>query len=218
MLSIETIRLKFRNKVFIPLTAKTRHKRLSIKDFTIISNNCWGGTIYESYGVQKASPTVGMFIMPDDYLMLIENLEYYLKQELVFIEPIKSKWLSQLSHKDNWGKYLIGKLGDIELHMLHYHDENVARKKWMDRIERVNWDKIIYKFNDQNGCKREHIERFLGMELKNKLCFVSKVEFKVSDDVILIRQPARYRDGIKASREPFGKTCYIDITSYLNNI
>lgn len=218
MISIETIRLKFRNKVLIPLTAKRRYRKLVTKDFTIISNNCWGGTIYESYGLRKTSPTIGMFIMPDDYLMLIENLEYYLKQELVFIEPSKSKWVSQLSSKDNWGKYIIGRLDDIELQMLHYHDESIARKKWMDRISRVNWDKIIYKFNDQNECKKEHIERFLEMELKNKICFVSKIEFKISDDVILIRQPARYRDGIKASREPFGKTRYIDITSYLNNI
>lgn len=38
-----------------------------MREFTIISNNCWGGTVYESYGLPKQSPTVGMFVMPRDF-------------------------------------------------------------------------------------------------------------------------------------------------------
>ena len=38
--------------------ADYRKKKLKSTDFTIISNNCWGGMIYESYNLPKESPTV----------------------------------------------------------------------------------------------------------------------------------------------------------------
>lgn len=217
--SEEAIRLKIRNKIYIPLTCGMRRKKLNFEDFTIISNNCWGGTVYESYGIKKMSPTVGMFIMPEDYLKLISNLRYYLEQPLDFISPSESKWEPVLNNKSNWGTYLIGKLEDIELQMLHHHDEAIARRKWEERILRINWSRLIFKFNDQNGATVNDIKNFLELPLENKLCFVASKQMKVNDDVILINQPSKYKvDGVKASREPFGHSRLIDITGYINNI
>jgi len=217
-LSAETIRLKVRNKIFIPLTFRSRGKKLRCKSFTIISNNCWAGTVYESYGLKKQSPTVGMFIMPDDYIKLARNFEHYMKQTPKIIPLEMSKWKSELEHKDNWGTYPVARLDDIELHLLHYHDEEMFMEKWKRRVERIDKKRIIFKFNDQNGCREKHIKEFMSLPIKNKLCFVSKKELKISDDVLLIKQPERYKDGIKASREPFGRTKYIDMTSYLNSL
>ena len=61
MPSIEGFRIKFRNIIYIPLTGKWRGRKLKNRDFTIISNNCWGGTVYEAHNLQKQSPTVGLF-------------------------------------------------------------------------------------------------------------------------------------------------------------
>lgn len=91
-LNEETFRLKFRNLIYLPLTTKIRRKTLKDDIFTIISNNCWGRTVYESYGMRKISPTVGLFIMPEDYLKFVSNLNYYLEQPLKFIDPDNSKW------------------------------------------------------------------------------------------------------------------------------
>ena len=44
--------------------ADWRKKQLKSTDFTIISNNCWGGMIYESYNLPKESPTVGNYSLP----------------------------------------------------------------------------------------------------------------------------------------------------------
>lgn len=218
-ISRETLRLKIRNKIYIPLTASRRKKKLLADDFTIISNNCWGGTVYESYGMRKMSPTVGMFIMPSDFIRLAGNLKAYLEKPLVFISPDESKWHDTLCHKENWGTYLIAQLGDIELHMLHYHDRETAERKWNSRVKRVNYDRLLFKFNDQNGCTMEEIKAFLELPIPNKLCFVCRREWKLSDQVIWIRQPASdSRDGVKASREPFGKSGYLDLTSYLNHL
>lgn len=219
MVDEETIRLKFRNKVYLPLTKNLRRKKLKDNNFTIISNNCWGGTVYESYGIKKLSPTVGMFIMPEDYLKFVANLDYYLKQPLEFIDPDDSKWREVLQKKSNWKTYLVGKIGDIELQMLHHHNEDVARRKWESRIKRVNKNRLIFKFNDQNGATREQIERFMKLPLENKLCFVADEAFQVTKEVIVIKQPKKYKmRGIMASREPFGNSKYINITDYINKI
>lgn len=219
MIDEETLRLKFRNKIYLPLTRKWRRRKIQFTDFTIISNNCWGGTVYESYGIKKMSPTVGMFIMPEDYLKFVSNLDYYLSQELIFVEPDESKWKVELGNKGNWGTYLIGKLDDIELQMLHYHDKEMALSKWKSRVKRVNKNRLIFKFNDQNGATKEQIEKFTTLPLDNKLCFVSKKEYRELKDTKFIIQPHKYEgEGIKASREPFGKSKYIDMSEYINSI
>ena len=69
----------------IPLFADFKRAKLNNTDFTIISNNCWGGVCYNQFGIKKLSPTVGCFIMTDDYLKFITNLNYYLEQELKII-------------------------------------------------------------------------------------------------------------------------------------
>lgn len=78
MLTIEGLRLKL---LKYPRTGKlfTKHrtKQLVNKQFTIISNNCWGGMIYESYNLPKESPTVGLFFMADDYINFLKHLKEY---------------------------------------------------------------------------------------------------------------------------------------------
>ena len=218
-LNEETFRLKFRNLIYLPLTKNMRRKTLKNDNFTIISNNCWGGTVYESYGIRKMSPTVGMFIMPEDYLKFVANLDYYLKRPLEFIDPDDSKWKETLQGKSNWKTYLIARLDDIELQMLHHHDEAVARRKWEDRIKRVNRDRLIFKFNDQNGATKEQIRRFMKLPLEHKLCFVATPDYKVNGNVVFVKQPRKYSGGgIKASREPFGKSRYIDLTAFINSV
>jgi uncharacterized protein (DUF1919 family) len=65
--------LKFKRVRF----AEQRRKKLTQTDFTIISNNCWGGMIYESYNLPKESPTVGLFFMASDYIRFLDHLKEY---------------------------------------------------------------------------------------------------------------------------------------------
>lgn len=214
----EALRLYCRNKIVIPLIKTRQNSELKQKKFTIISNNCWGGTVYESYDLQKQSPTIGMFIMPKDYLKLINNLEYYFSLSIEFIEPDESKWKVLLENKSNWGKYLIAKLGDIELHMLHYHDKELALEKWNNRVNRIKWERLLIKFNDQNGCTKQDIQDFLKIPYKNKVCFIANPTLKVnSKDVILIEQED-VTEGIKASREPYKNSKYLNLTKLLNSL
>ena len=164
--------LKLNEGVF----AKRRQKQLKKKEFTIISNNCWGGYIYRLFNSQYQSPTVGLFIMPDDYIRFINNLEHYIKDcKLEFIKPEESKHYKELKEHDRFGEYPIGVLDDVEICFMHYKTEKEALEKWTRRAKRINWDNLIIKFCDQNGCTAKHIKEFNKIaKYKKMICFTAK--------------------------------------------
>ena len=215
MPTIEGLRLKI---LKYPRTGKliTKHRKEQLKnnDFTVISNNCWGGMIYESYSIPKKSPTVGMFFMADDYIKFLTHLREYIAAPLCFIQPEDSRWKNENATRGDkrFGSYPVGKLEisiggqteSIEIFFLHYHSAQEAKDKWERRIKRINWDKLFVKFNDQNGCTEEHIKAFDELPYKNKVCFTVKAypEYK---SVIRIKAPKSHKF-IRASYEPFGNS------------
>lgn len=226
-MTYEGVRLKvleMRRKAF----ARRRSKKLKCKEFTIISNNCWGGMVYESYGLPKQSPTVGLFFMADDYLKFISDLKGYINSELRFIEPSASKWKDapEISGDKRCGTYPIGLLSngidEVEIFFLHFHSKEEAKEKWDRRCARIRWDKLLIKFNDQNGCSEEHIERFAGLDFENKLFFTSKrwdesLVKKFGAGYCYIQQ-FREREHVLASYEPFGRSRIIDINQVINSL
>lgn len=227
MASIEGLRLKIRNKLWIPLTCKWRGNKLTNRNFTILSNNCWGGTVYEAHNLPKSSPTVGLFFMADDYIKFLSHLKEYLSSDLTFIRPEDSRWKDKeaTSGDGRWGTYPIGKLEiyngrggieSIEIFFLHYHSEKEAKEKWERRIKRINWNRLLVKFNDQNGCTEEHIKVFDALPYKNKICFTVK-EYPQYASVVRVKAPKSH-EFIRASYEPFGRSKSIDITKVLNQL
>lgn len=216
-MTYEGLRLKV-NKYLRKIPANTRKKKLKYDDFTIISNNCWGGMIYESYNLPKESPTVGLFFMASDYIKFLSDIHGYLEQNLSFIDPNESKYKDFLETDPRFGSYPIGKLKDIEIMFLHYHSEEEAKEKWERRCKRVNWNRLLVKFNDQNGCTERDVKDFLKLPYKNKLFFTCHEWPEIQrGGYTLIRQPKPH-DCIRASYEPFGKNRYFDLTEIINNL
>ncbi len=222
-MTLEGLRLKLRNNVIFPLTAKSRQKKLKNKSFTIISNNCWGGTVYESYALQKQSPTVGMFFVAADYIRFLKRLDEYLNAELEFVAPEKSmaSKYAFVTGDPRFGSYPVGKISlggeDIEIMFLHYHSEQEAREKWNRRKSRINRDRLLVKFNDQNACSHELAREFDALPFKNK------VFFTVSDDYADIACAVRLKcdkgcDTVQASREPFGANKALNVNDLINNL
>lgn len=110
-------------------------------------------------------------------------------------------------------KFLSGATESIEIFFLHYHSVQEAKDKWERRI---NWDKLLVKFNDQNGCTEEHIRAFNELPYKDKVCFTVKAypEYK---SVIRIKAPKSH-EFIRSSYEPFGKNKNIDVTESINSL
>jgi uncharacterized protein (DUF1919 family) len=132
--------------------------RLKNHEFCIICNNCFGGHLYESTNRPYNTPTVGLYFFAEDYIKFIENIDAYLNEELKFIK--KSRF--EESHKEQQSHgYPIGLLSNnLEIHFLHYKNENEAKTKWNRRKARVNKAKMLIIMNDQNRFENELMNRF----------------------------------------------------------
>lgn len=212
--------LKIRRLLF----NKYRKKKLIDSNFTIISNNYWGGMIYESYDLPKQSPTVGIFFMASDYIKFLSRLKEYLAAEIKFIDPNNSRWkgIEQISADKRFGKYPIGVLEledeSIEIFFLHYHNEKEAKEKWERRCQRINWKRMLVKFNDQNGCTEEDVKTFMNLPFKNKLFFTCKSWNEVNKNQTFVINQLFKNDFILTSYEPFGLNKYINITNIINKL
>lgn len=203
-------------KTYFRFTGSYRQKKLKNTDFTIISNNCWGGSIYESYGLIKQSPTVGMYFMADEYLRFVSNLQYYLCQcDIEFISPEEARYLDFYSGNLPV-KYPIARLGDVEIAMMHFHSEEEARAKWERRCKRINWDRLLVKMNDQNGCTAEQAKAFGALPYANKVFFTVK-DLDAGD--CTVRIPAKKdAKSITFSQEPWGASKYCNINELINQL
>ena len=167
------------NNAFIKLKHKYecfQHRRkLKNKDFSIISNNCWGGFVYQHFGLKYTTPTIGLFIMENDYVKFCSKLKYYLSLELIFIKIEESKYYEQLTEEGKKDiSYPIARLDDVEVFFMHYDTEEEAIEKWNRRKERINFDKLLIKMSQRNDCDDNTIRRFCELPYKNKVCFTAK--------------------------------------------
>ncbi len=147
---------------------RSKQSKLRSKDFSIISNNCWGSFIYQRYGLPYATPTAGLYILGHDFVKFAGNLQHYLSLNLEFI-PWES-CANYIEIRDEF-PYPVARLGDIEVYFMHYHSEEEAAEKWYRRAKRVNTEHILYKLSQREGCSRQDIEDFMALPLKHKLCF-----------------------------------------------
>lgn len=198
-------------KVYKKTIGVINNKKIKNKDITIISNNCWGGIFYRNNNLEYLSPTLGLFFMAEEYIKFIYNIRYYIEQDITFINIEQSKYKDYLQ-KLNYNSP-IGKIDDLEIMFLHYKNEDEAKEKWNRRKERINWNKIIYKFSDQNMCTYKHLQQFNEFNAKNKICFTTRKYENL--DTIQIKKFEKNEnvvDDIKKYKK------YFDIYKFINNI
>ena len=80
--------------------SRFRRKKILNIDFSIISNNCWAGWVYRRYGIEYRTPTVGLFIMPSDYIIFLKNLQISTE----FFSVNTGKQINMLSQDDTSAK------------------------------------------------------------------------------------------------------------------
>ncbi len=157
---------------------KGRASRLGLrqKSFTIVSNNCWGTFIYKKFDLPYQSPFINALIYASDYIRLLENFSPEILKDLSFIKPEQSKHLDEMKSRGyDKESFPIGVIGDnIEIHFLHYKEEEDALNKWNARLKRIDYDHLIFKFSDSERCDQSLIERFDALPFKNKICFSAK--------------------------------------------
>lgn len=206
---LNSILLRIR-KLYIRITAPIRRKKLKSEDFTVISNNCWAGLLYESYGIEKKSPTVGMYFMAEEYLKFLKNLKYYTSCPITFVEPGQARHKDYYGLDSRFGTYPIARLDDVEIAMLHYRSEAEAAEKWERRCKRINWDRLLVKMNDQNQCPPEYADAFSQLPFKNKLFF------SCQSWPGCVQLPGKDTVGMLA--EPFGASKKLNVNSLINDL
>ncbi|WP_455683529.1 DUF1919 domain-containing protein [Thomasclavelia sp.] len=149
---------------------KVRRIGLKNKNYTIVSNNCTGGYIYQYYGMSYKTPTVGLFFYTKDFIKLCKKPRKYFNMEINFIDSSESIHYEEMKDTNNWGMYPCGILDDIEVYFMHYSDKKEAYKKWKRRCDRINYDNIIFMFTENESCSKKDIEDFCMLPLKNKIC------------------------------------------------
>lgn len=145
---------------------------------SIISTNCFAGRILQDLKMQYNSPTLGLYFMYPDYIEFLSHLEYYLKEaKIEFVEHSKyeigDKRRIERTFSHHW--YPIGVLGGkVEIHFLHYYNEEEAAEKWYRRAGRVNLDNLLVIGMDQNFCTEADIRAFDELPFSHKVMFSSR--------------------------------------------
>lgn len=173
----ETYRNFFRRK-----RNDINRKNLKNSNFTIISSNCVGGVIYHDLGLEFKTPTVNLFIKPNDFVRFCENLNYYIN--LPFEEE-----------KNTEKDYPVARLGDISIYCMHYKTFFDAKAAWERRCKRINNDNLFFMMSERDGCTYEDIVNFDKLKYKNKVVFVHMEMPEIKSAVFLPQAKLNGKDG-----------------------
>ena len=157
-------------------------KSIRNKDFSIISNNCWAGRVYQYLDMPYLSPTAGLYFFAPDYIKFVSDLRRYLNTPLHFIKAEESKYYEELKKRNQTDKP-IGNLDDVEIVFLHYKSKEEAKEKWNRRKQRVNFDNIIIKFSRMDLCTEKEIAEFDSLPFKNKFILNNRLPLKYNSEV-----------------------------------
>ena len=189
-----------------------RRKSLNNDDFTIISNNCWGGHVYRRFGIQYKSPTVGLYFYADEYIRFLKDLENNIFGDIRIIKSSDSKYKEDLLRK-NQRDVVIGLINDsVEVVFLHYHSPEEATEKWKRRAERVNMDNLIVKFSQMNNCSIQNLKDFSNLEYKKKVLFLASQIDGINGIVI-----NRYSDNNQVIDDTTYYANYISLKKLINS-
>lgn len=135
-------------------------KRLRLKNTnpTIISSNCNGEYWYYDMKLRFLSPTINLSFDMNDYVKMLENLPWYMEQQII-------------PYEDDRFDYPTGLLGDIEIRFNHYKTFEEAVEKWEERKRRINWDNLFIIGIDGDNCTYDSLKRFDKLPYKNKVIF-----------------------------------------------
>ena len=156
----------------------TYNKKAVVKDWTIVTDNCFGVAYMKALNKPYASPFFSMYILAPDYLLLLENFDEYMK-----IKPVaQSPAGKTIYYKGRVRKYpviiLDGSKGPVEIHMAHEKQSAAeAIRKWQSRKGRMDMNKqdMFVKMDDRDKFTVALGKRFLSLkQFPHKELFVSQ--------------------------------------------
>ena len=129
-----------------------------------------GGYVYQYYGIEYNTPTVGLLFDTEDFLKICKSPRKYLTKEPEIIEIEECLHAGPLSQLDKWGTYPVGRIDDVEIYFMHYPTQEEALSKWIRRCKRVNYDNMVLMLLENETCSEEIIREFCELDFPNKVC------------------------------------------------
>lgn len=199
--------LKFLVRAFHMIDSKLyfflNRKKVKNTTFTIISDNCWAGYVYQDLKIQYQTPFIGLFLFPECYVKLVKNFKTIIQKDVLFIAPEHSKYASVMN-----STYPVGIIDDdIEIHFLHYDSQEEALEKWNRRKKRINMNNLFFKISCRNPEQNLSVLTSFQNLKNNKIIFTGE-QFP----------GAIYYPELQTSNEKYTYHKRIDIISYLNNL
>jgi len=204
------------------LWSKSANKRLlnirkvSNKQFSIISDDNWGKEVYDAFDIPYLSPFIGLHVFNTDFIKLASNFESYIKKPVIFIPHSQSKHKKTFRH--SFGEnYPLGLLGnEIELHFVDYKTSDEALKNWNDRVSKINFDNLFFKMDaswEENNF--EALQAFQHIQYANKVCFLNCHDKEKFDLIHRYVQPIDYWNPVSEIFFP-QSLCSFDLIGWLN--
>lgn len=183
-------------------------KRIHSKPFTIICYNCIGGIIYHRLGMQFLSPTVNLYESQKDFWKLIENLEYYMSQDLLPIASDKP--------------YPVVQLDDITLFCNHYNSFDDVVSSWNTRKKRIIWDNLFLIIYDSPEITEERLKTLNKLNYKKYIILTNNKDKKLTPHYKYISPTNKGRADEKVflDRDYFGLRTFEkqwDFVDWINN-
>jgi uncharacterized protein (DUF1919 family) len=134
--------------------------------FTVLSRDCWGGQIYRQAGIVYQSPTVGLWMAPEDFNRFCVNIN---KPDACDINEVKSD-----------RTYPIGQTPYARLHFLHYESFHSAKASFIRRISRIepNYMRYATSFGEKT-CAPDAIDAWNAAALQSGIAFTSEYTRKI---------------------------------------
>lgn len=159
---------------FRSLHLKIRRSFLRNKSLTIISNNCIAGFLYHDYGMRFNSPTINLFINAYDYNRFLDYI--VAKAPITDIVDITRP-------EDDCPQGLLN--GDVRISFVHYPSFAIARQKWLERVQRIDYDNMLVIYC-QASVREDILVDFDNQPINNKIALVNK-EYPQLDSCIVVR-------------------------------
>lgn len=109
--------------------------------------------------------------MANDYLKFVENIDYYLKQDVI-------------PYTDQYMQYPIACIGDLKCYLVHYKTVDQFRIAWERRKTRIKKDNIFLILTDRDGFQEDMLKRYAMLPYK-KILFCHRI-YKGYDFEVLI--------------------------------
>ena len=209
------IRRKYRT-TFQKTISKKDIELLKHTNFVIISNNCWGGSVYQWLKRPYNTPFVGVHIKGPCYIKLVSNFDYYMSLPIKFVKKTK--------YPDQDITYPIAVLNDIEIHFRHFKTEEEAKTKWERRTSRMleekNKDNYFFKICDAYAVNKEMMEKFHQLPFKNKISFTQYdySDLQLDNHYKINERNKKSKDNFPSGVKLFKLTfLYTDIFYWLKN-